>query len=95
MSAEEATADDNWIIVRNICLAFHQICIRRFMPFYLSARCCLGRAAWTDSNADEAIKVPCLRQPSRGSMLSSSIRWQVPTFIIACIGSLMGLDLYL
>lgn len=76
-------------------LAFHQVSIHSFMLFYLCMFCCLGRPVWTDSNADEAIKVPCRSQTYRGSILSSSIRWQVPTFIIACIGSLMGLDLYL
>lgn len=53
--------------IRSSCatstLAFHQVCIHRFMLFYLFMVCCLGRPIWTDSNADEAIKVPCLSQP--------------------------------
>lgn len=37
--------------------------IHRSTLFYLCMVCRLGRPVWTDSNADEAIKVPCLSQP--------------------------------
>ena len=84
------------IIIRSSCappLACHQICVHRFVLFYLYMLCHLCRPVWPENNNDEAIKVPC--QLRRESILSSGIRWMVPAFIIASIVSIMGLDLYL
>lgn len=54
-----------------------------------------GRPVWTDSNADEAIKVPFPSRALQGINCVLQHQVAVPAFITACRGSLMGLDLYL
>lgn len=76
-------------------LASYQICIHKFLLFCLSSVHHLCWPVWTYNNPDEAIKFPSQSQPWRRSILSSSIRWQVPAFITVCICFLMGMDLCL